>query len=180
MIVSIAMAVLPMARSPMISSRWPRPIGIIESIALTPVWSGSFTGCRLMMPGATMSTSGLRGMDRPPPVHRTPQGVHHPSYHRGPDRDLQHSAGATHLVPLAQLQVVAEDHRADVVLFEVERLADHLIARLGRRELEHFARHGRGEPVDARDAVLHLEHRADLPDIELGQVGRLDFLEEDL
>src|SRR2546422_6215394 len=56
MIVSIAIAVLPMARSPMISSRWPRPIGIIESIALMPVWSGSFTGCRLMIPGATMST----------------------------------------------------------------------------------------------------------------------------
>ena len=28
----------------MISSRWPRPIRIIESIALMPVWSGSFTG----------------------------------------------------------------------------------------------------------------------------------------
>ncbi len=56
MIVSIAMAVLPVPRSPMISSRWPRPIGIIESIALIPVCSGSFTGWRLMMPGATMST----------------------------------------------------------------------------------------------------------------------------
>jgi hypothetical protein len=46
MIVSIAMAVLPVPRSPMISSRWPRPIGIIESMALMPVCSGSFTGCR--------------------------------------------------------------------------------------------------------------------------------------
>lgn len=33
MIVSIAMAVLPVWRSPMMSCRWPRPIGIIESIA---------------------------------------------------------------------------------------------------------------------------------------------------
>src|SRR5438270_33515 len=33
MIVSIAIAVLPVWRSPMMSSRWPRPIGIIESIA---------------------------------------------------------------------------------------------------------------------------------------------------
>ncbi len=55
MIVSIAIAVLPVPRSPMISSRWPRPIGIIESIALMPVWSGSFTGWRSTMPGATMS-----------------------------------------------------------------------------------------------------------------------------
>src|ERR671930_104565 len=43
-IVSIAIAVLPVERSPMISSRWPRPTFVIESIALMPVWSGSFTG----------------------------------------------------------------------------------------------------------------------------------------
>ena len=40
MIVSRAMAVLPVWRSPMISSRWPRPIGIMASIALMPVCSG--------------------------------------------------------------------------------------------------------------------------------------------
>jgi hypothetical protein len=34
MIVSIASAVLPVWRSPMISSRWPRPTGTIESTAL--------------------------------------------------------------------------------------------------------------------------------------------------
>ena len=45
MIVSIATAVLPVWRSPMISSRWPRPIGTIASMALRPVCSGSFTGC---------------------------------------------------------------------------------------------------------------------------------------
>ncbi len=37
MIVSIATAVLPVWRSPMISSRWPRPTGIIESMAMMPV-----------------------------------------------------------------------------------------------------------------------------------------------
>ncbi len=56
MIVSIAIAVLPVPRSPMMSSRWPRPIGIMESIALMPVWSGSFTGWRTMIPGASLST----------------------------------------------------------------------------------------------------------------------------
>ena len=34
MMVSMAIAVLPVWRSPMISSRWPRPIGTIESTAL--------------------------------------------------------------------------------------------------------------------------------------------------
>ena len=40
MMVSIATAVLPVWRSPMISSRWPRPIGTIESMDLRPVCIG--------------------------------------------------------------------------------------------------------------------------------------------
>src|ERR1039458_6292673 len=55
MIVSIAIEVLPVWRSPMISSRWPRPIGIIESIALSPVSIGSLTGWRWTTPGALCS-----------------------------------------------------------------------------------------------------------------------------
>ena len=41
---AVAIAVFPVRRSPMISSRCPRPIGIIESIALMPVCSGWVTG----------------------------------------------------------------------------------------------------------------------------------------
>ena len=41
MIASMPMAVLPVLRSPMISSRWPRPIGVMASMALMPVCSGS-------------------------------------------------------------------------------------------------------------------------------------------
>src|SRR4051812_5881754 len=55
MIVSIAICDLPVWRSPMISSRWPRPIGVIASIALMPVCSGSCTGLRPMIPGAWIS-----------------------------------------------------------------------------------------------------------------------------
>ena len=55
MMVSMAIAVLPVWRSPMISSRWPLPIGIMESIALIPVWSGTFTGSLVMMPEAIFS-----------------------------------------------------------------------------------------------------------------------------
>mmetsp|Transcript_16458 Transcript_16458/g.56036 ORF Transcript_16458/g.56036 Transcript_16458/m.56036 type:complete len:247 (-) Transcript_16458:191-931(-) len=54
--VSIAMAVLPVWRSPMMSSRWPRPIGTSESTALMPVCIGSCTDLRAMMPGAFTST----------------------------------------------------------------------------------------------------------------------------
>ena len=56
MIVSMAMAVLPVWRSPMISSRWPRPIGMSASIALIPVWTGVSTDFRTMTPGAIRST----------------------------------------------------------------------------------------------------------------------------
>ena len=55
-IVSIAIAVFPVERSPMISSRWPRPTFVIESIALMPVCSGSFTGWRSTTPGALNSS----------------------------------------------------------------------------------------------------------------------------
>ena len=56
MIVSSAMAVLPVWRSPMISSRWPRPIGIIASIALMPGLQRLLDGLRSTMPGAMRST----------------------------------------------------------------------------------------------------------------------------
>src|SRR5436190_13502329 len=54
--VSIATAVLPVWRSPMISSRWPRPTGTSASSALRPVWTGSWTDLRGMIPGAFTST----------------------------------------------------------------------------------------------------------------------------
>ena len=56
MIVSIAIAVLPVCRSPMISCRWPRPIAVIASMALMPVCIGSFTGCRWTTDGAWISS----------------------------------------------------------------------------------------------------------------------------
>jgi hypothetical protein len=58
-IVSMQIAVLPVPRSPMISSRWPRPTLVIESIALIPVITGSFTGCRSTTPGALNSSGRL-------------------------------------------------------------------------------------------------------------------------
>src|SRR5579883_2055956 len=53
--VSTATVVLPVLRSPMMSSRCPRPIGVIASMALMPVCSGSLTGWRPMMLGACTS-----------------------------------------------------------------------------------------------------------------------------
>ena len=55
MIVSMQIDVLPVWRSPMISSRWPRPTFVIASIGLMPVSIGSFTGWRWTTPGALNS-----------------------------------------------------------------------------------------------------------------------------
>ena len=71
-IVSIAIEVFPVWRSPMISSRCPRPIGIIASIALSPVCSGWFTGWRKMTPGALRS-SGISVVS--PPISPNPSSV---------------------------------------------------------------------------------------------------------
>ena len=134
MIVSTAMAVLPVPRSPMISSRWPRPIGIIASMALMPVCSGSFTGWRTMMPGATISTwRVVLRLDRAPAVDRAAERVDHAAEHRRTDRHLEQAAGAADLVAFLELEVVAEDGGADVVLFEVEHQPGHRLARLLRR-----------------------------------------------
>ena len=59
MMVSTATAVLPVWRSPMISSRWPRPIGTIASIALRPVCTGCDTDWRAITPGATFSITSV-------------------------------------------------------------------------------------------------------------------------
>ena len=56
MIVSRQMVVLPVERSPMMSSRCPRPIGIIASIGMMPVCTGWLMDLRRMMPGAIFST----------------------------------------------------------------------------------------------------------------------------
>jgi hypothetical protein len=48
---------LPVWRSPMMSSRWPRPIGIMASTDLRPVAIGSWTERRGMMPGAFTSAT---------------------------------------------------------------------------------------------------------------------------
>ena len=75
MIVSRAIADLPVFRSPMMSSRWPRPIGIMASTALMPVCIGSVTGCRSTTPGA-FASSGRRFSvtTGPPPSRGFPSG----------------------------------------------------------------------------------------------------------
>ena len=149
MIVSIATAVLPVWRSPMISSRWPRPIGTIESMALRPVCTGWLTLLRQITPGATRSIGErLRRLDRALAVERVAERVHDAAEHLGADRHFEDAAGGLDRRALADVAVFAEHDGADRVLLEVQREAEGVV-----RELEHFAVGDVGEAVHAADAV---------------------------
>ena len=164
MIVSIAIAVLPVWRSPMISSRWPRPIGMSASIALTPVWTGVSTA---------LADDDARGdaLDGPRPIRRERTLVVDRSTERVDDApeqgladgNLDDAPGRLDQVALLDRGRVAEDDRSDRVLLEVERHAHD-----AARELEKLGGEGTGKPVDLGDAVADLDHRPDVAGLRGG------------
>ena len=158
----------------MISSRWPRPIAVIESIALSPVYIGSFTGCRWMTPGA-LNSSGRRSVASigPSPSSGLPSGsTTRPSSPR-PTGTLMTSPVRRTGSPSLDALPLAEERNADVVLLEVEGDARHAVL-----ELEPLERDAVLEAVDASDAVAHLEDAADLGEVGL-DVELLDSILED-
>ena len=160
MIVSSAMAVLPVCRSPMISSRWPRPIGIMPSTALMPVCSGSFTGWRWITPSALRSIGRYASVViGPRPSIGCPSGIHHAPEHLLPDGHRCNAPGALDGVAFLDLAALAEEDAADVVLFEVQHHAEDAVG-----EFDELAHEGLGEAVHACHAVAHLEDRADVID----------------
>src|SRR5581483_6589903 len=175
MIASIATAVLPVWRSPMISSRWPRPMGIMPSIAFSPVWSGCFTGWRATLLGALSS---MRRRSLPSLAQR----IHHPADQLFADRHFGDAAGALDRVAFFDHVGFAEERRADVVFFQVEGDAENIV-----RKLEQLAGGDLVEAVDARDAVAGGQHRADFLDLDglfvvadlffddAADLGRADF-----
>ena len=168
------MAVLPVWRSPMINSRWPRPIGIMASMALMPVCSGSFTGCRSTTPGARRSI-GLNCVvcDGPFVVDGHAQRIDHAA-----DQGFAHghghdAAGAPHFVAFLDLRGLAQQHRAHLVFFQV-----HGDARDVMRELDQLAGHHLLEAVDAGDTVAHRDHRSGFGDVDRSLII-LDLLTEE-
>ena len=143
----------------MISSRWPRPIGISASIAFSPVAIGSCTDLRGMMPGALTSTRArVSALIGPLAVDRIAERVDDAAEQPLADRNLDDGARALDGLALHDLAVAAEDHDADIVAFEVERHAAHAAL-----EFDHLAGLHIVEPVDAGDAVADRQHLARLP-----------------
>ena len=161
----MAIAVLPVLRSPMISSRWPRPIGVMASIALMPVCIGSSTGCRSAMPGAVDSTSrGLCSVTIGPLLSiGSPSGLTTRPIIASPTGTRSSSPVAVTVSPSWICGVVAQDDHADGRLFEVERQPLDAVL-----ERDHLAGHHAREAVDPGDAVADLEH---LPDLGPGDLG---------
>jgi hypothetical protein len=155
--VSSAIAVLPVWRSPMISSRWPRPIGISASIAFRP--GRHRLADRLARNDAgrlDVDAHALVGLDRALAVDRVAERVDDAAEQALADRRIDDGAGALDGLAFLDLAVGAEDHDADVVGFEVQRHAAGAVL-----ELDHFAGLDVVQPVDAGDAVTDGQHLSD-------------------
>src|ERR1700757_1460398 len=125
--VSTHTAVLPVLRSPMISWRWPRPMGVMASMALIPVCSGSFTPWRFTTDGAWIFSARRVAVSMSP---RPPRGGAGERIADAPKKSFAHGyrqplAGALDLLAFFDFLEIAQDHRADAVLVEVERDAEH-------------------------------------------------------
>ncbi len=158
MIVSIAIVVLPVARSPMISWRWPRPIGVIESIALMPVAIGSWTDWRSITPGACSSRARRSSASiSPRPSIGVPSGSTTRPRKPSPTGTERISPVRRTVWPSSMLVEVTEDDDADLAGVEVQRDAEGAVL-----ELEQLVGHRRRQALDPGDAVTGLGDGADL------------------
>ena len=117
--------------------------------------------------------SPLRPLDRRAAVDRIAQRVDDAADHGIADRHRHHLAGALDGVALLDLLPLAEQHRGDVVLLEVQRQPGHAVGQL--QLLQGDAAH---QPVDAGDAVADLDDGADLFDVDVDLIA-LDLRLED-
>ncbi len=158
MIVSIATVVLPVWRSPMMSWRWPRPIGVIASIDLMPVCSGSCTDLRWTTVGRLqLEGTTLLRLDLAETVDRVAERVDDAAEEVVADRDREDLARALDGLALLDAGEVTEDDDTDLVDVEVQREAERAVL-----ELQQLVGHGRGQTLDVSNAVTGVGDAADL------------------
>ena len=79
----------------MMSSRWPRPIGTIASMALMPVCTGWLTDLRQITPGATFDDVGFLRVHRALAVDWLPECIHDTANQRRADGHREDAARCT-------------------------------------------------------------------------------------
>ena len=136
----------------MISWRWPRPIGVIASMALMPVASGSCTDLRTITPGACSSSARRpsRG-DLAEAVDRVAERVDDAAEVAVADRHREDLAGTAYRLALLDPGEVTEDDDTDLAGVEVQRDAERAVL-----ELQQLVGHRRRQTGDAGDAVAGL------------------------
>ena len=123
--------------------------------------------------GLGFHLAALGGGDRALAVDRIAQPIDHAAQQRLADRHVDDRAGAGDGVALAHFAVIAEDHDADVVRFQVQRHA----LDAGARKFDQFALHHVLQAEHAGDAVTDGQHLAGFRDVRVG-IERRDLLLE--
>jgi hypothetical protein len=108
----------------------------------------------------------LLRLDRSLAVDRLAQRVDDAPEHLVADRDRDDPARALDDVAFLDRLVIAQQHRADAFLLEVERDPEDAV-----RELEHLAGHGPFDAVHARDPVADGDDAADFGHVDLDGVA---------
>ena len=119
--------------------------------------------------GLDLHAAGLVGVDRAVAVDGLAEGVDHPADQGVADGDGLDATGGPHrgaLLDGGDLLALAQDHRADGLLVQVQGEADGAAL-----ELEELVDGAVGQARHAGDAVAHLEDAADLGDLEVGGVA---------
>ncbi len=166
MTASSASELLPVPASPMISWRWPRPIGIMVSTILLPLSSGRSTKSRAMIGGDATSRARRRcGRGCRPAVERAAQRIDHAAEKVVADADVEPPAGQVRRGAGDEAILLAEQDGADAPAAEMEH--QRLAAVVETQDLVHGRR---GQPLDPGDAVADRHHPAHLADAQLRAV----------
>ena len=99
----------------------------------------------------------LRRRNRPFVIDRISQGIHHPANHSIANRNRHNLVGALDRIAFADLGVVAQQHGADLIFFEVQCDAEDVM-----RKRDHLAGHTFVQAVNTRDAIADGNYGADL------------------
>ena len=165
------MAVLPVWRSPMISSRLAATNGNHGVDGLDAgLQRDIHTLTRDDAGGHFLDNARFRRVDGAFAVYGLSERIDHAAGEFRPNWDRHNASGTLNLIPFLNVLVRAHDDRADGVLFEVERQAIDTVG-----ELQDLAAHHAGEAEDTRDAVSGFNYGAYVHRLA-GAIKRFDLL----